>query len=67
MTNEQISSKIAAHKTMIGEYVLRMDNMLDDSDPVNSAMISLIEKAEAEIDRLERTLSVRETVKNFRN
>lgn len=63
MTTAEIAAKIAALKTMIGEYVSRMNPLAAADDEVNAKLCEMADAAEAEIDRLERTLAVRETAK----
>lgn len=66
MTSQEIISKIAANKYMLGEYVAQMDNTAGDDDPVNMKMSAMFEKCMDEIERLERTLAVREEAKKMR-
>ena len=66
MTNEQIISKLKANKHMLGEYASRMDPLAGDDDLKNMKLHSMFEACMDEIDRLERTLAVREAAKTMK-
>jgi hypothetical protein len=60
MKNQQIKEKILANKQMLGEYACRMNNTAGDQDLKNMKLHAMFEKCMDKIDRLERTLSIRE-------
>lgn len=65
MTNSQIAVQIEVLNTMIGEYVSRMNPLAPADDMANVELCKLTDQALDEIDRLERTLAVRQTVKGL--
>lgn len=66
-TTEQLKGELEAAKQMLGEYAMRMSPILGDSDPVNAYLCQQYEKCETKIDRLQRTLAVREEASRWRS
>jgi hypothetical protein len=64
--DQQLIDTLNAKRAMLGEYVIRMDLFLGDDDPVNAYLNAQFEQCEAEIERLERTLAVREEARQMR-
>lgn len=66
MTNAQLQARLEAHQAMIGEYVSRLSPIAGDDDLANMKLMSMLESCKAEIDRLTRTLAVRQTAAQMR-
>ena len=60
MTTAQLETKLQIAKDMLAYCTSRLNPLLADSDPVNALLLNNVYQYQGEVDRISRTLEVRQ-------